>query len=402
MGLSVVLDVVYNHTFASGPTSRYSVLDKVVPGYYHRRSEGGRVLDSTCCNNTACEHRMMGRLVVDDLLHWALHYGIDGFRFDIMGHLMKSTVLEAQRRLARLTVAQDGVDGGRIYLYGEGWNFGEMVGNARGVNAWQDNLRGSGIGSFNDRIRDKGLGGSPFSDARCQGFLTGLATMPRTEPDLDQGTPEQQWENLAHQTDVLKLCMLGSLSSLSVPQCGGGSIHASEFRYPDGSLVAFAQEPDEVRELGGLRPGARRSGSLLDTTTTAPPRPLQSVNYVACHDNRTLWDQCVFKAPLGTSRETVVRMCMLSHALVVLSQGIPFIGAGDELLRSKSLDRDSYNSGDWFNRVDWTGTSNGFGAMGLPPASKNRDYWPLVSSTLSSLATLDCWVDSNQTGLGLS
>jgi hypothetical protein len=78
-GLRVVQDVVYNHTFASG-LDRYSVLDKVVPGYYHRRTESGKVCDSTCCNNTATEHLMAERLMIDDLVHWATHYRIDGFR----------------------------------------------------------------------------------------------------------------------------------------------------------------------------------------------------------------------------------------------------------------------------------------------------------------------------------
>lgn len=79
MGLRVVQDVVYNHTFASG-LDRNSVLDKVVPGYYHRRTESGSVCNSTCCNNTATEHLMAERLLVDDLVHWATHYRIDGFR----------------------------------------------------------------------------------------------------------------------------------------------------------------------------------------------------------------------------------------------------------------------------------------------------------------------------------
>lgn len=49
LGLRVVLDVVYNHTFASGPYSHNSVLDKIVPGYYHRRQEDGEMCHSTCC-----------------------------------------------------------------------------------------------------------------------------------------------------------------------------------------------------------------------------------------------------------------------------------------------------------------------------------------------------------------
>jgi pullulanase/glycogen debranching enzyme len=74
-----------------------------------------------------------------------------------------------------LTIEKDGVDGSKIYLYGEGWDFGEVSKNSRGLNASQHNLAGTGIGSFNDRIRDTAIGGSPFGDPLQQGFLTGLS-----------------------------------------------------------------------------------------------------------------------------------------------------------------------------------------------------------------------------------
>jgi pullulanase/glycogen debranching enzyme len=74
VGLRTVCDVVYNHTLAAGPTNGQSVLDKVVPGYYHRRNMDGHYENSTCCNNTASENLMMERLIVDDLVHWAIDY----------------------------------------------------------------------------------------------------------------------------------------------------------------------------------------------------------------------------------------------------------------------------------------------------------------------------------------
>lgn len=93
IGLRVVLDVVYNHLQGSGPFDDNSVLDKVVPGYYLRRNIDGFIEHSTCMNNTASEHYMVQRLIIDDLLCWAVNYKVDGFRFDLMGHIMKSTMI---------------------------------------------------------------------------------------------------------------------------------------------------------------------------------------------------------------------------------------------------------------------------------------------------------------------
>jgi pullulanase len=70
MGLRVVVDVVYNHTNAAGQAEK-SVLDKVVPGYYHRLNNQGALETSTCCANTASEHNMMEKLMIDSLVTWA-------------------------------------------------------------------------------------------------------------------------------------------------------------------------------------------------------------------------------------------------------------------------------------------------------------------------------------------
>ena len=116
--------------------------------------------------------------MVDDLVHWARDYKVDGFRFDLMGHHMKRNLEAARDALHALTPERDGVDGAAIYLYGEGWDFGEVGQGKRGVNATQGNMAGTGIGTFNDRLRDAARGGSPFNDRREQGFATGLFTAP--------------------------------------------------------------------------------------------------------------------------------------------------------------------------------------------------------------------------------
>ena len=73
---------------------------------------------------------------------------------------------------------------------------------------------------------------------------------------------------------------------------------------------------------------------------------------------------------------------MLGNAIVAFSQGIAYFHAGQEILRSKSLDRNSYDSGDWFNRIDWSLQDNFFGS-GLPPANDNREHWPLMQPLLA-------------------
>jgi len=77
-----------------------------------------------------------------------------------------------------------------------------------------------------------------------------------------------------------------------------------------------------------------------------------------------------------------VRMARLGMDIVALSQGVPFFMAGDEILRSKSEDRNSYNSGDWFNRIDWTMKSNNWGS-GLPPANGNQGDWSVIGPALA-------------------
>ncbi len=97
-GLRVVMDVVYNHTTAAGQDPK-SVLDRVVPGYYHRLNDVGAVETSTCCSNTASEHDMMGKLMIDSVVTWAKEYKVDGFRFDLMGHHSKQNMLDLRAAL---------------------------------------------------------------------------------------------------------------------------------------------------------------------------------------------------------------------------------------------------------------------------------------------------------------
>ena len=351
-GLQVVMDVVYNHTAASGQTPK-SVLDKVVPGYYHRLSATGAVEKSTCCENTATEHQMMEKLMIDSVLTWAREYKVNGFRFDLMGHHSKQNMLNLRAALDELTVKRDGVDGRSIYVYGEGWNFGEVADNARFEQASQLNLGGTGIGSFSDRLRDAVRGGGPFDDdPRIQGFGSGLFTDPNGAEV--NGSAVEQRKRLLHAQDLVKLGLAGNLAGFRFTDSSGNQVTGREVDY-NGSPAGYAEDPSET------------------------------VTYVDAHDNETLFDVLTMKLPAGRSMEDRVRMNTVALSTTAFSQGVVFWHAGADILRSKSLDRNSYDSGDWFNRVDWNRKENTFGS-GLPPETDNGSKWKYMRPLLGDPA----------------
>lgn len=351
-GLQVVLDEVYNHTAASGQGEK-SVLDKIVPGYYQRLNAVGAVETSTCCQNIATEHEVAEKLMVDSVVLWAKEYKVDGFRFDLMGHHSKANMLAVRAALDELTLAEDGVDGSAVYLYGEGWNFGEVANNALFEQATQGQLGGTGIGTFSDRLRDAVHGGSPVAaDTKFdQGFGTGLGTDPNAYAD---GTPEEQLADLAHQTDLVKLGLAGNLRAYELTDATGATVRGDQLDYR-GSPAGYAEQPEEI------------------------------ITYVDAHDNETLYDHGVLKLPADTTMADRIRMNTLSLATTAFAQTPSFWHAGTELLRSKSLDRNSYNSGDWFNRIDWTGQESTFGS-GLPPEADNADFWDEMAPLLADPA----------------
>jgi pullulanase len=347
-GLRVVMDVVYNHTSESGQSPK-SVLDKIVPGYYYRLDASGRVEKSTCCEDTATEHTMMGKLMVDSVITWARDYKVDGFRFDLMGFHMLSDMKAVRAALDALTLKKDGVDGKSIYIYGEGWDFGEVANNARGVNATQLNIGGTGIGVFNDRLRDGVRGGNPFSDPREQGFSTGLFLDPNA---AENRTPTEQQAKLDSYTDWIRLGLAGNLRDYVITLSNGDVV--------DGAHILY---------------NGKAAGYTLD--------PQENIVYVSAHDNATIFDAIQLKAPANATLTDRIRMNNLALSIPMFSQGVPFFHAGDDILRSKSLDGNSYDSGDWFNKSDWTYQSNNWG-VGLP--GEGRDRWDIFRPLLANLA----------------
>ena len=347
MGLRVVLDVVYNHTNAAGESPK-SVLDRVVPGYYHRQNKDGKVESASCCADTAAEHTMMTKLMVDSLVTWAKYYKIDAFRFDLMGMHPVATMEKIRTALDNLTMAEDGVDGKSIYIYGEGWN---IVSADRGTWATQLNLAGTGIGTFDDRTRDAVRGPGPFDDGqdlKKQGFVSGLYFDPN---DKDQGTPDQQKARLLLLSDQIRVGLTGNLAGYVFQDRNGNMVKGSEVDY-NGQPAGYTDDPQE------------------------------EIAYIDKHDNQTLYDIYAYGIPTDRSMADRVRAQIVGLSTVFLGQGVPFTQAGTDLLRSKSFDRDSYNSGDWFNKLDFTYQDNNFGA-GLPVAGKNQNNWPIMAPLLA-------------------
>ena len=336
IGLYTVIDVVYNHTFASGPESRFSVLDKIVPGYYHRfDAVTGEIETSTCCDNTAAEFNMMEKLIIDSVKLWAKHYKIDSFRFDLMGHHPRYVMENLQDSLATLTLDEHGVDGENLYIYGEGWNFGEVADDRIFDQATQFNMGTTGIGNFNDRLRDGVRGGNFTDTGRHQGFANGQYLFPNQQADEDR---DNQLESLLYDADRIRVGMAGNLSDYPFINRTGDEVTGGE------DAFGFASLPQE------------------------------SVNYIDKHDNETLWDNTQTKLPDEMSMEERVRVHMLSNAFINFGQGVPFYQMGSDILRSKSLDRNSFDSGDWYNAIDFTLDRHLWG-QGLPPAWDNEERW---------------------------
>src|SRR5271165_6409139 len=351
-GLRVIQDVVFNHTNASGEGPN-SNLDEVVPGYYHRLDANGNIENGSCCPDTAAEHKMMEKLMIDTLVLNAREYKIDGFRFDIMSFHFLYNMRDIQAALQALTPEKDGVNGSSIYLYGEGFNFGDTYNNQIGPNASQINLYGFGIGTFNDRIRDGIRGGSPFTDERVQGFATGLFTDPSAFTNGSLSTSQQQAQLLQY-SDWIDVGLTGNLRDYTFTDSAGVTVTGAQVSY-NGQPAGYTKSP------------------------------IEAVNYASVHDNQDLFDAVQLKSSFNDNIATRARRQIVAMSLVTLGEGIPFYQGGDDLLRSKDMDQNSYDSGDWFNKIDWSGQTANWG-IGLPISSQNEGQWPIMTPLLSNSA----------------
>ncbi|HEV7781862.1 MAG TPA: type I pullulanase [Chitinophagaceae bacterium] len=275
-GLSVVMDVVYNHT-AQTETSNFNQL---VPGYYYRQTADGKFSNATACGNeTASERPMFRKFMLESMLYWVKEYHIDGFRIDLMGVHDIVTMNLISKELHKIRPD--------ILLYGEGWTAGSspLPDSLRAIKANAHRL--DRIAVFSDDIRD-GIKGSVF-DHGDKGFASG-------KPGMEESIK------------------FGIVASLKHPQ-----VDYSKVNY---SKTPYAKEP------------------------------WNTVTYAECHDNHVLWDKLAISAKEATVEERI-SMHKLALCIVLTSQGISFLHAGTEFLRSKKGVENSYESPDSINAIDW-------------------------------------------------
>lgn len=270
-GLSVVMDVVYNHTYDGN-----SSLNKIVPYYYYRyNADGTNMSGSGCGNDTASERYMYRRFMVDSVTYWMTEYKLDGFRFDLMGLHDLETMTQIEEAIHKINP--------NAMIYGEGWEMGKTTDGSRQANQTNiskisaTNGAAGSVAVFNDATRD-GLKGSVFK-TEGTGYINGNAS-----------------ENV---------------SSIKFGYQGGDASGQS-WRVSNASVI----------------------------------------NYMSCHDNLSLWDKLEASRE-DTSKQELLAMNRLGATILMTMQGTPFMQAGEEMLRTKGGDSNSYKSSDAVNNIKW-------------------------------------------------
>ena len=264
-GISVVMDVVYNHVYEA----KDFCFNRLVPMYFSRVTDGVVSNGSGCGNDTASERSMVRKYIVDSVCYWADEYHIDGFRFDLVGLIdvetVNAIVTEVHKRHPN------------VIFYGEGWSMKTGLTKDVPLATQVNSTMTPGFAYFNDTIRDSLRGSTFITDAL--GYMTGAAGMG----------------------EKLESCFRG--------------------------LPSWCHSPT------------------------------QTINYISCHDNNTLLDRITLAVP-KRSFEDRVRMYKLGAAFYMMAQGVPFMHAGEEMLRSKPNGRggfveNSFKSPDRVNSIKW-------------------------------------------------
>lgn len=283
-GLRVVMDVVYNHTYDT------AMLGDITTKYYDGLNLSG------VGNSIDAANPMVRRFIRDSLTYWAENYGMDGFRFDLLG------VIKTEAAQDWGTYLNAKFPSRNILLYGEPWNgyASDPAENTKVRMGKMPLLAEAGFGIFNGKYRETLKGDN---DGTGKGLMFGTSTTTYLYEDAARG-------------------LIGSLV------WPGNYNAATPTALPDNWDRMFAY------------------------------KPFQSINYLSAHDNYILYDKITASGG-GADTGAIARHGM---AWLLVSQGIPFFTGGDEFLRSKNGNKNSYNSPDSDNAINWTKLQDANGA----------------------------------------
>ena len=312
-GIGVVMDVVYNHTFSTGGQA----LHDTVPYYYHRTDGNGEFTNgSGCGNETASERTMMRKYIVDSMVYWAEEYHIDGFRFDLMGVHDLDTIKAVRTALDNV----NGKTGKRILIYGEPWSADGCYVPPSYSNRVAVSKSGTGITGYAINTASNMLIKNMFAGYKDD-YPRDMTKLPdRVAVFNDTGR-----EGLRGNNDPGKGWANGA------PGMAGN--------------VARMME-------GGA--GGSGSGMTLGAGS-------RNVAYACAHDNFTLWDQIrgakqgaesalYYDAPVADD----IKKCKLVASAYMMSTGMCFMIAGEEMARTKYGNENSYNSPVKLNQITWS------------------------------------------------
>ena len=267
-GMRVVLDVVYNHVYNES-IHPFSIL---CPKYYFRYNGDGNLSNgSGCGNDIESRNYMVRKLILDSLKHCIHFFGVDGFRFDLMGILDIDTITQGYEECSKLK--------SDILFYGEGWDLWTALPGDKKASYYNANAMPF-ASFFNDRFRDVAKGKSSETELSVSGYLLGDTNY----------------------RDGFKHVLLGSSVALSF---------APMFNSHE-----------------------------------------QSINFVECHDNHTLFDKIARACPQDNEKQVDARI-KLCIAATLLACGIPFFHEGEEIGHSKRGEGNTYNKGDSYNGFDY-------------------------------------------------
>ncbi len=302
-GMRVIMDVVYNHTFSidEGP------FEKIAPGYYYRKTDEGVYTNgSGCGNEIASEAPMVRKFILDSILYWIEEFGIDGFRFDLMGLIDRETM----KRIVRKVHTE--IDSSILFL-GEPW-----TGNVSALPIDQQALKGTqtnnGFSVFNDNLRNAIKGGS---DDASQGFATGASG---EEVNIIRGVEGSYRDFTAKPSESINYVIAHDNLNMW-------------------DKIVKTQDLDEEAGFIQILDG-QLFGETLEKYGDVETAVLAANPYASVDFDNVLADECV-------------RRSLLANGIVMTSQGIPFIYGGDEFLRTKFGDHNTYKSPDYVNMFRW-------------------------------------------------